>query len=88
MRKTKFMVAAVVCLAAGLACADGYYPEGYHPEGTPSHTSYSAATSFRADASAAKSAPSALDARFRSWAHSIGAGIDLLKEFGLRLVFW
>ena len=87
MQKTKFMALTVVCLAVGMVYAADYYPEGYHPEGTPSHTSYSVATSFRADAHSDRSTPSALEARFRSWARSLGTGIDLLKDFGTRLIF-
>ncbi len=85
--KTKFKALTVACLAVGMVCADSYYPEGYHPEGTACSVAYSSATSFRADASNAKTTPSALEARFRSWARSLGAGIDLLKEFGTRLIF-
>jgi len=87
MKRTKFVALAVTCLAGGMVCADNYYPEGYHPEGTACSVAYSSATSFRADASSAKTSPSALEARFRSWARSLGTGIDLLKEFGTRIIF-
>ena len=85
--RTKFKALTVVCLAVGMVYADNYYPEGYHPEGTACSVGYSPATSFRADASSTKTSPSALEARFRSWARSLGTGIDLLKDFGTRLIF-
>lgn len=85
--KTKLIAMTVACLAGGMVYADSYYPEGYHPDGTACSVGYSAATSFCADASTAKAAPSALEARFRSWARSLGTGIDLLKDFGSRLIF-
>lgn len=87
MKRTKFIALVAACLVGGMVCADNYYPEGYHPEGTACSVAYSSATSFRADASNAKTTPSALEARFRSWARSLGAGIDLLKEFGTRIIF-
>ena len=87
MKKPKLVALAVACLAVGMVCATDYYPEGYHPEGTACSVGYSAATSFRTDASSARTTPSALEARFRSWACSLGTGIDLLKQFGARLIF-
>lgn len=56
--RTKFIAMTVACLAGGMVYADSYYPEGYHPDGTACSVGYSAATSFCADASTAKAAPS------------------------------
>ena len=87
MKKTKLVTLVAACLVVGMVCATDYYPEGYHPEGTACSVAYSSATSFRADASSARTTPSALEARFRSWARSLGTGIDLLKQFGACLIF-